>query len=84
MSTTNLGDSDMKFRFIISISLFTICAFASRNFAQEKPQPTPTPQTPQRSMREIVMMPVVYRVAGMDKVKVKSDLKYTRAVQESV
>ncbi len=31
----------------------------------------------QRSMREIVMMPVVYRVPGMDKVQVKSDLKYT-------
>jgi acetyl esterase/lipase len=30
-----------------------------------------------RSMRELVMMPVVYRVPGMDKVKVKSDLKYT-------
>ncbi len=31
----------------------------------------------QRSMREIVLMPVVYRVPGMDKVQVKSDLKYT-------
>lgn len=30
-------------------------------------------------MREIVMMPVVYRVPGMDKVIVKSDLKYTTA-----
>jgi len=28
-------------------------------------------------MREIVMMPVVYRVPGMDRVTVKSDLKYT-------
>lgn len=28
-------------------------------------------------MREIVMTPVVYRVPGMDKVIVKSDLKYT-------
>jgi acetyl esterase/lipase len=68
----------MKFRFVILISLFIICAFASRNFAQEE-KPKPTPQTPQRSMREIVMMPVVYRVAGMDKVRVKSDLKYTDA-----
>jgi acetyl esterase/lipase len=67
----------MKIRFVILISLFIICAFASRNFAQEKPKPSPTPLTPQRSMREIVMMPVVYRVAGMDKVKIKSDLKYT-------
>ncbi len=31
----------------------------------------------QRSMREIVMMPVVWRVPGMDDVQVKSDLKYT-------
>lgn len=62
----------MKIRFVILISLFIICAFASRNFAQEKPK-----TMPQRSMREIVMMPVVYRVAGMDKVKVKPDLKYT-------
>lgn len=30
-------------------------------------------------MREIVNMPVVYRVPGMDKVIVKSDLKYTNA-----
>ncbi|HJZ68156.1 MAG TPA: alpha/beta hydrolase [Blastocatellia bacterium] len=30
-------------------------------------------------MREIVNMPVVYRVPGMDKVTVKSDLKYTTA-----
>ncbi len=71
----------MKFRFVILINLFLICALAGRNFAQEeKPKPTPTPQqTPQRSMREIVVMPVVYRVAGMDKVRVKSDLKYTDA-----
>jgi acetyl esterase/lipase len=38
----------------------------------------PATATPQgRSMRELVMMPVVYRVPGMDRVKVKSDLKYT-------
>lgn len=68
----------MKFRFVILIALFIICAAFNHNLAQEKTNPTPTPQTPpQRSMREIVMMPVVYRVAGMDKVKIKSDLKYT-------
>lgn len=36
-----------------------------------------TAQQQGRSMRELVMMPVVYRTAGMDNVKVKSDLKYT-------
>ena len=34
-------------------------------------------QTPQRSMREIVMMPVVYTVPGMEKVAVKTNIKYT-------
>ena len=34
-------------------------------------------QNRRRDMRELVMMPVVYRVQGMDKIKVKSDLKYT-------
>ncbi len=28
-------------------------------------------------MRDLVMMPVVYRVKGMDQVKVKANLKYT-------
>ncbi len=60
----------MKFSFVILFSLFTFCAFARYGYAQEK-------QTPPRSLREIVMMPVVYRVAGMDKVGVKSNLKYT-------
>ena len=67
----------MNLRFAILIHFFIICAFADQTFAQEKPQPTPINQPVQRSMREIVMMPVVYRVAGMEKVKFKSDLKYT-------
>lgn len=47
--------------------------------AQQQSEQTKSPatQNPRRSMREIVMMPVVYRVPGMDKVQVKSDLKYT-------
>ena len=66
----------MKFRFIILIFLFVACAFARYSYAQEKPEPTPTQRTP-RSIREIVMMPVVYRVAGTDAVKAKPNLKYT-------
>jgi len=67
----------MNLRFAVLISFFIICSFASQSVAQENPKPTPTGTPAQRSMREIVMMPVIYRVAGMDKVKVKSDLKYT-------
>jgi acetyl esterase/lipase len=67
----------MKFRFVILFFLFTFCVFASHNFPQEKSKPMPTQQTPQTSLRDLVMKPVVYRVAGMDKVKVKSNLKYT-------
>lgn len=63
-------------------SLVLICLglLASTSaLAQQPSQQTDLPVTrpPQRSMREIVNMPVVYRVPGMDKVIVKSDLKYT-------
>jgi acetyl esterase/lipase len=68
------GGSQMRDRIFILFLFFTICAFTGHTAAQAKPGAQPTPQ---RSMREIVMMPVVYRVAGMDKVKVKSNLKYT-------
>lgn len=67
----------MNLRFIALVSFFMTCALAGQTAAQENPKPTPTPPPSQRSMREIVMMPVVYRIAGMDKVTVKSDLKYT-------
>lgn len=43
---------------------------------QATSSPSPS-QERRRSMREIVMMPVVYRVPGMDKVQVRSDIKYT-------
>jgi len=49
------------------ICLTVLCVAANHTNAQQQG----------RSMRELVMMPVVYRVPGMDKVKVKSDLKYT-------
>ncbi len=67
----------MNLRIIILV--FTIAAFISQIAAQEDPKPTATPTqpTPQRSFRDIVMMPVVYKIAEMDKVKVKSNLKYT-------
>jgi acetyl esterase/lipase len=67
----------MNLRIIILV--FTIAAFVSQIAAQENPKPTPTPTQPrpQRSMRDIVMMPVVYKIAEMDKVVVKSNLKYT-------
>jgi acetyl esterase/lipase len=47
--------------------------------AQQPSEQTGSParQDSSRSIREIVMMPVVYRIPGMDKVIVKSDLKYT-------
>lgn len=51
-------------------------AFAQEPSQQSKPSVT---QPTRRSMREIVNMPVVYRVPGMDTVLVKSDLKYTSA-----
>lgn len=47
-----------------------ILGMTSFTFTQVKP-------APQRSMREIVMMPVVYSIPGTDKVNVRTNLKYT-------
>jgi acetyl esterase/lipase len=49
-----------------------ILAIASGTFSQQTPAPTP-----QKTMREIVMMPLVHSVVGADKVNVKTNLKYT-------
>ena len=51
-------------------------AFAHKPSVQNQ---SPATQPARRSTREIVMMPVVYRVPGMDKVTVKANLKYTTA-----
>jgi acetyl esterase/lipase len=67
----------MNLRFVALISLFLAFAFTCQTAAQETPKSPPSNPTPQRSMREMVMMPVVVRVPGMEKVKVKADLKYT-------
>lgn len=51
---------------------------ANQALGQKQAAPArPSPPPKERSMREIVMMPVVYRVPGMDQVTVKSDLKYS-------
>lgn len=77
----------MKLRFIrvrVIVALICpvlLCTSANFGFAQQpsqNPRP-PATQPPRRSMSEIVNMPVVYRVPGMDKVITKSDLKYTTA-----
>ena len=63
------------------ICLILLIAPSNQSLAQQPSQQAKPPitQPPRRTMREIVMMPVVYRVPGMDKVIVKSDLKYTTA-----
>ena len=48
---------------------------AAQQSEPAKPQPPPA----RRSMSEVVKLPLVYSLAGMDEVVVKSDLKYTRA-----
>jgi len=67
----------MNLRFVALVSLFLTFAFTGQTVGQGTPKPASGNPTPQRSMREIVMMPVVLRVPGMEKVKVKADLKYT-------
>src|ERR1044071_1574635 len=58
---------------LFCLSLLTLSANVMAQ--QQPPQPTPTPS--RQSLRDLVMKPVVYSVPGMDKVKVKSNLKYT-------
>lgn len=76
----------MNRRIGILVFLALVALSANQVMAQKQTPPGQPSATPpaqpsapqkQRSMREIVMMPVVYRVPGMDQVKVKSDLKYT-------
>lgn len=71
----------MNHLLVILICSFLLAVLSTSAPAQQpsqQPKP-PVTQAPQRSMREIVNMPVVYRVPGMDKVIVKSDLKYATA-----
>jgi acetyl esterase/lipase len=68
----------MNIRLIYLFTVLAVSVLSCQTFAQkdEKNQKPPA-NIPPRSMREIVMMPVVYQVAGMDKVKVKTNLKYS-------
>jgi acetyl esterase/lipase len=63
----------------LALSVLPATAAARRPSEQSKPpagQSAPTP-APRPSLRDLVMKPVVYSAPGMDKVTVKSDLKYT-------
>lgn len=62
---------------LVILSFFIIGAAVKIN-AQTKPAPSATPAA-QRSMRDIVMPPLVYRTAGTENVNVKKNLKYTSA-----
>jgi acetyl esterase/lipase len=65
---------------LLCLALLTIPANRAAARRQSGGQAKPAEaQAPRRSFREMVMMPVVYAVPGMDKVTVKSDLKYTAA-----
>ncbi len=57
---------------LLCLALFVLPANA---MSQEKSEPP----KPQPSLRDLVMKPVVYSAPGMEKVSVKSNLKYTSA-----
>jgi acetyl esterase/lipase len=68
-------------RLLFCLAVLTLpAAFASARQQSEQPKPKaePTP-TSRPSLHDLVMKPVVYSVPGMEKVTVKSDLKYTTA-----
>src|ERR1044071_3792933 len=65
---------------LLCLALLTFPATAMSQ--QQPPQPTPTPS--RQSLRDLVMKPVVYSVPGMDKVTVKTNLKYTSAADPNL
>src|SRR5215207_1898646 len=70
-------------RVLICLALLALPATAAARRQSEQSNPpagrsTPTP-TPRPSLRDLVMKPVVYSAPGMEKVTVKTDLKYTDA-----
>lgn len=67
----------MSQRLSTLICLVALTVFPSFAMAQQSEQTKPPAAQPRRSVREIVTMPVVYRVPAMDEVIVKSDVKYT-------
>ena len=62
--------------FLSLAALIAVVQAAMAEPRSQQPSPAATPR-PSRTMREMVMMPVVYRVPGMDNVVVRSDLRYT-------
>ena len=64
----------MSRRSVFLTCLFLLTLPAAAAARQQSPQPTPTPRP---SLRDLVMKPVVYSVPGMEKVEVRSNLKYT-------
>jgi acetyl esterase/lipase len=61
-----------------ALALFCLALLTLPATAAARQQSTPTPVT-RPSLRDLVMKPVVYTVAGMEKVTVKSNLRYTTA-----
>ena len=70
-------------RVLFCLALFILPATAAARQQPEQLKPTPTP-TPRPSFRDLVMKPVVYSVPGMDKVTVKTNLKYTSAADPNL
>lgn len=80
MMTTNHSRGQRTCNGPCIVIFFALLAVSSNLALAQQPSQRPMPpvtQPPQRSVREIVNMPVVYRVPDMDRVTVKSDLKYT-------
>jgi acetyl esterase/lipase len=59
-----------------AVALFCLALLILPAIAAARQQSTPTPRP---SLRDLVMKPVVYSVPGMDRVTVKTNLKYTDA-----
>src|SRR5437016_6690621 len=71
--TNRLGEYFMKLYILLTVCFLALRATAIPTIAQNNVPPEV------REMARKVMMPVVYKVPGMDKVKVVANLKYTKS-----
>src|SRR6266508_5292190 len=68
----------MKHLFVFAMLALVVCTTAARTSAQNNVPPEV------REMARKVMMPVVYKVPGMDKVKVVHNLTYTATPDRNI
>jgi acetyl esterase/lipase len=62
--------------FAFAVAFAALCGAYGTRAQQQQQGGAPPAQSPRRSMAEIVMMPVVYKLPGMERARVRKDIAY--------